>query len=329
MLREYLKTACPPLRDFLVYNENVRGRSELTIEQYNMDLTLFFKYLKRERGLVGDDVPFSDINVSDVDIELLRSVTVTDLYAFIVFCKDERLNDTSTRARKISSLRSFFKYLNEKVHLIESNPANGLNSPKLRKSLPVHLTLDQSLELLQAVDGPNKERDYCILTLFLNCGMRLSELCSINYTDIKPDGSLKILGKGNKERMVFLNDACKAAIDNYMKVRPADQVKREDRYALFLSSTRHSRISPKTVQFIVKKYIDKAGLEGQHFSAHKLRHTAATLMYQMGGVDVRVLKDVLGHENLGTTQIYTHVSDAQIENAFINNPLSEVKQKEK
>lgn len=329
MSREYLKTACPPLRDFLVYNESVRGRSELTIEQYNMDLTLFFKYLKRERGLVGDDVPFSDINVSDVDIELLRSVTVTDLYAFIVFCKDERLNDTSTRARKISSLRSFFKYLNEKVHLIESNPANGLNSPKLRKALPVHLTLDQSLELLQAVDGPNKERDYCILTLFLNCGMRLSELCSINYTDIKPDGSLKILGKGNKERMVFLNDACKAAIDNYMKVRPADQVKREDRYALFLSSTRRSRISPKTVQFIVKKYIDKAGLEGQHFSTHKLRHTAATLMYQMGGVDVRVLKEVLGHENLGTTQIYTHVSDAQIENAFKNNPLSEVKQKEK
>lgn len=329
MSREYLKTACPQLRDFLVYNESVRGRSELTIEQYNMDLTLFFKYLKRERGLVGDDVPFSDINVSDVDIELLRSVTVTDLYAFIVFCKDERLNDTSTRARKISSLRSFFKYLNEKVHLIESNPANGLNSPKLRKTLPVHLTLDQSLELLRAVDGPNKERDYCILTLFLNCGMRLSELCSINYTDIKPDGSLKILGKGNKERMVFLNDACKAAIDNYMKVRPADQVKREDRYALFLSSTRHSRISPKTVQFIVKKYIGKAGLEGQHFSTHKLRHTAATLMYQMGGVDVRVLKEVLGHENLGTTQIYTHVSDAQIENAFKNNPLSEVKQKEK
>ena len=302
MSREYLKTACPPLRDFLVYNESVRGRSELTIEQYNMDLTLFFKYLKRERGLVGDDVPFSDINVSDVDIELLRSVTVTDLYAFIVFCKDERLNDTSTRARKISSLRSFFKYLNEKVHLIESNPANGLNSPKLRKTLPVHLTLDQSLELLRAVDGPNKERDYCILTLFLNCGMRLSELCSINYTDIKPDSSLKILGKGNKERMVFLNDACKAAIDNYMKVRPADQVKREDRYALFLSSTRHSRISPKTVQFIVKKYIDKAGLDGQHFSTHKLRHTAATLMYQMGGVDVRVLKEVLGHENIGNTQ---------------------------
>ena len=329
MSREYLKTACPPLRDFLVYNESVRGRSELTIEQYNMDLTLFFKYLKRERGLVGDNVPFSDINVSDVDIELLRSVTVTDLYAFIVFCKDERLNDTSTRAIKISSLRSFFKYLNEKVHLIESNPANGLNSPKLRKALPVHLTLDQSLELLRAVDGPNKERDYCILTLFLNCGMRLSELCSINYTDIKPDSSLKILGKGNKERMVFLNDACKAAIDNYMKVRPADQVKREDRYALFLSSTRHSRISPKTVQFIVKKYIDKAGLEGQHFSTHKLRHTAATLMYQMGGVDVRVLKEVLGHENLGTTQIYTHVSDAQIENAFKNNPLSEVKKKKK
>lgn len=328
MSREFLKKSCPLLRDFLVYSESVRGRSELTVEQYYLDLTLFFKFLKRERGLISDDVPFEEINTTDIDAELLRTVIVTDLYTFIVFCKDERQNAPASRARKISCLRSFFKYLCDNIHVIESNPALQLNSPKLKKTLPVHLSLDQSVELLESVDGKFKERDYCILTLFLNCGMRLSELCSINYTDIKSDGSLKILGKGNKERMLYLNDACRSAIDNYMKVRPADGVRHEDRYALFLSS-RNQRISPKTVQYIVYKYIGKAGLDGQNFSAHKLRHTAATLMYQLGGVDVRVLKDVLGHENLSTTQIYTHVSDSQIESAFKNNPLSEIKQKTK
>lgn len=328
MSREFLKTSCPLLRDFLVYSESIRGRSELTVEQYYLDITLFFKFLKRERGLVDDGVPFEEIGTMDIDAELLQSVVVTDLYTFIVFCKDERSNGAAARARKISSLRSFFKYLCDNLHILESNPSLQLNSPKLRKSLPVHLSLDQSVDLLDSVDGKFKERDYCILTLFLNCGMRLSELCSINYTDIKSDGSLKILGKGNKERMLYLNDACRSAIENYMKVRPADGVKQADRYALFLSS-RNQRISPKTVQYIVYKYINKAGLDGQNFSTHKLRHTAATLMYQLGGVDVRVLKDVLGHENLSTTQIYTHVSDIQIENAFKNNPLSEIKQKSK
>lgn len=323
MKREILKTVCPILRDFLVYTETIKGISSNTIEQYYFDLTLFFKFLKLERGIVNDNTPFEDIVTNDVDVDFLKSITVTDLYAFLVYCKDERENVASTRSRKVSALRSFFKYLTNKVHLLPINPAAELSTPKQRKSLPVHLSIEQSLELLKAVDGKFKERDYCIITLFLNCGMRLSELCSINYTDIKPDGSLKIVGKGNKERIIYLNDACMNAVTDYMRVRPNDGVPQKDKNALFLSA-RHTRISNKTVQYIVKSALAKAGLGGQGYSTHKLRHTAATLMYQ-GGVDIRILKEVLGHSNLGTTQIYTHVANNQVEDAFKANPLSKVK----
>ncbi len=324
MKREILNSCPPILCNYLIYSETIKGKSSKTVEQYYLDLTLFFKYLKIQRMLVTEDTDFSEIDTFDIDEKMLRSVTITDLYGFIVFCKEERSNGAAARARKVSSLRMFFKYLTNNVHILNVNPAAELDAPKVRKSLPAHLTLEQSLELLKSIDGPNKERDFCIITLFLNCGMRLSELCSINYTDIKDDGSLKILGKGNKERMVYLNDACKAAIANYMRVRPNDIIDPNDKYALFISRNRR-RISNKTVQHIVNVFLQKAGLDGQGFSTHKLRHTAATLMYQMGGVDVRVLKDILGHVNLGTTQIYTHVANRQVEDAFNRNPLSNVK----
>ena len=326
MKREILNSVCPLLRDYLTYSETIKGKSTQTVEQYCLDITLFFKYLKQERALVGNDVSFDDIKTDDIDIELLKTVTITDLYGFIVYCKSERDNKAAARSRKVSALRMFFKYLTNNLHLLNVNPAAELETPKQRKSLPVHLTLEQSIDLLRAVDGPFKERDYCILTLFLNCGMRLSELCSLNYTDIKPDGSLKILGKGNKERVIYLNEACLTAINEYMKVRPNDKIIAKDKTALFVSR-RGQRISNKTVQHIVKTFLEKAGLGGQGYSTHKLRHTAATLMYQQGGVDIRVLKDILGHENLGTTQIYTHVSNSQVEEAFKSNPLSKVKPK--
>ncbi len=326
MKREILNAVCPLLRDYLSYCETIKGKSSQTVEQYYIDLTLFFKYLKQERGLVEKTVDFDDIKTDDVEIELLKSVTLTDLYSFIVYCKSERNNQAAARSRKVSSLRMFFKYLTNNLHLLSVNPAAELETPKLRKSLPVHLTLEQSIDLLRAVDGPNKERDYCILTLFLNCGMRLAELCSLNYTDIKPDGSMKILGKGNKERIVYLNDACIEAIAQYMKVRPNDKIVAKDKNALFISN-RGLRISNKTVQHIVKTFLEKAGLGGQGYSTHKLRHTAATLMYQQGNVDIRILKDILGHANLGTTQIYTHVSDTQVQDAFKANPLANIKPK--
>ena len=319
--------SCPPIiRDFLTYNETIKGKSSRSVEGYFIDLQTFFRYLLIVRGKAPTDKKFEEIDISAVDIELIKSVTISDLYAFLVFCKNERGNNTATRARKTSTLRIFFKYMSSQTHQIENNPALMLESPKVKQSLPKHLTLEDSLELLNSVDGPNKQRDYCILTLFLNCGLRLAELCSLNLQDISSDGTITVTGKGNKERMVYLNSACKAAIDDYLAVRPNDGIPITERNALFISRN-HRRISPKTVQHIVKTYLEKSGLGDMGYSTHKLRHTAATLMYQHGDVDIRVLKDILGHANLGTTQIYTHVSDKQIKQAVDSNPLSNVKAK--
>lgn len=319
--------SCPAfLRDFLTYNETIKGKSSRSVEGYYIDLRTFFRYMLLVRGKVPKDTEFNKIDINSADIELVHSVTISDLYAFMVYCKEELNNNTATRARKTSTLRIFFKYMSVQTHQIPTNPAELLESPKVKQSLPKHLTLENSLELLNSVDGANERRDYCILTLFLNCGLRLSELCGLNLSDISSDGIMTVTGKGNKERAVYLNDSCKAAIKAYLSVRPNEGIVITDRNALFISRN-HRRISPKTVQHIVKTYLEKAGLGGMGFSTHKLRHTAATLMYQHGNVDIRVLKDILGHANLGTTQIYTHVSDAQIKRAVDANPLSNVKDK--
>ncbi len=328
MKHEILLNSPPILRDFLTYNETIKGKSSRSVDEYYLDLKTFFKYLLMIRGKVPKGTDFDKIDISEVDAELISSVTISDLYSFIVYCKDERENSAATRARKTSTLRIFFKYLSSQIHLIETNPAEMLDSPKVKQALPKHLTLEDSLELLNSIDGPNKERDFCIILLFLNCGMRLSELCGLNISDIRSDGTMRLLGKGNKERIVYINDACRQAIENYMAVRPNDSIVFEDRDALFISRNRR-RISNKTVQHIVKTYLEKAGLGGRGLSTHKLRHTAATLMYQHGNVDIRVLKDILGHANLGTTQIYTHISDNQIKNAIDSNPLSNVKRSNK
>lgn len=317
-----LMTAPPVIRDFLTYNETIRGKSARSVDEYYLDLQTFFRYILMSRGK-ADSEDFEKISIKDVDIELIKTVTMSDIYAFLVYCKNERGNNTATRARKISTLRIFFKFLTVQTRQLETNPTELLESPKIKQSLPKHLTLDDSLNLLGCVDGAYKERDYCILVFFLNCGMRLSELCGINLSDISSDGALKLLGKGNKERTVYLNDSCKQALEAYLKVRPCEGLRGDARDALFVSRN-GNRISTKTVQYTVKKYLDKAGLSGRGLSTHKLRHTAATLMYQYGNVDIRVLKDILGHSNLGTTQIYTHVSDSQVKSAIDANPLSEV-----
>ena len=318
---------CPPIiRDFLTYNETIKGKSNRSVEGYFLDLLTFFRYILLVRGIVPKDMEFEKITIEKVDINLIKTVTISDLYAFLVFCKDERQNGAASRARKTSTLRIFFKYLSAQTHQLENNPAELLESPKVKQALPKHLTLEDSLELLNSVEGPYKERDYCILTLFLNCGLRLAELCALNLSSISGDGTLTVIGKGNKERMVYLNSACLDAIAKYLPVRPNDGVPATDKNALFISRNKR-RISPKTVQHIVKTYLEKSGLGDMGYSTHKLRHTAATLMYQHGNVDIRVLKDILGHANLGTTQIYTHVSNTQIKQAVDSNPLANVKGK--
>lgn len=328
-MRLEILSACPDfIRDFLTYNEIIKGKSSKSVEQYYSDLRTFFRYILLVRGKAQPGIPFNKIDIAGVDIELVRSVTVSDLYGFMVYCKEELRNNTATRARKTSTLRLFFKYMSVQTHRLESNPADLLEAPKIKQSLPKYLSLEDSLELLNSVDGENERRDYCILTIFLNCGLRLSELCGLNLSDISSDGTMTVTGKGNKERMVYLNDSCKTAIKRYLEVRPHEGLTAESKNALFISRNR-KRISPRTVEHIVTSYIKKAGLDGKGLSTHKLRHTAATLMYQHGHVDIRVLKDILGHANLGTTQIYTHVSDEQIKAAIDSNPLSSVRDKSK
>jgi site-specific recombinase xerD len=317
-------SAPPIIREFLVYCETIKNKSALTVSEQFLDLKTFFRYLLKSRGLVSSDIDFKKIDISCVDENLVKTVTLNDIYMFLIYCKNERGNSPKSRARKCSTLRSYFNYLTNNKGILKTNPAALLETPKFNNDFPKYLTLDESKTLLANVDGKNYYRDYCILTLFLNCGLRLSELCSINISDIK-DKNIIITGKGNKQRLVHLNDACMNAIENYLKVRPHDSIKPEHKDALFVSQ-QNKRISNKTVQHIVYTYLEKSGLGGQGYSAHKLRHTAATLMYRYGNVDIRALKDVLGHENLNTTQIYTHVSDQQIEKAFDNNPLASVVQ---
>lgn len=311
------------VQQYLVYIEAIKNHSELSVIEYASDLRTFFRYLAKLKGLCPNDTPDEEIDLSPIDLNFIQSVNLNDAYQFIVYCKNVRKNNETTRARRVVSIRRFYSYLTDNLGVLEHNPMKNLDAPKTKKALPKYLTLEESEKLLSVIDGKYKERDYAIVTLFLNCGMRLSELVSIDYNDIRDDGSLTILGKGNKERIIYLNQACINAIVAYMKVRPRDGVK--DR-ALFLSS-RNQRISPKTVQHIVYSYLDKAGLGNRGLSVHKLRHTAATLMYRHGNVDVLLLKEILGHENLSTTEIYTHIADDAAKKAIDANPLSKEKAK--
>lgn len=311
------------VQQYLMYIEAIKGHSELSVIEYASDLRTFFRYMAEKKGIELKKTENSDIDLSPIDIEFIKKITLNDAYQFLIYLKNERNNNEATRARRVISIRRFFIYLTDNLGLLDNNPMKNLDIPKTKKALPKYLTLEEAEKLLSVVDGKFKERDYAIITLFLNCGMRLAELVSIDYNDIKADGTLVITGKGNKERTVYLNNACIIAIRDYLKVRPNEGVK--DR-ALFLSS-RNQRISPKTVQHIVYTNLDKAGLGDRGLSVHKLRHTAATLMYQHGNVDLLLLKEILGHENLGTTEIYTHITNEAAKKAIQANPLSKEKAK--
>ena len=326
---DFLEKSKHPKRviEFLNYLENVKGKSLNTIKGYSVDLGLFFKFLKVYKGLENNIEleKIEEVEISDLGDNFIKDITLSDIYAFLAFLEKVRNNSAYARARKVATLKSFFKFLNSKIKLIDENPTVELESPKINKRHPVYLTLDQSITVLNSMDKGNKNyyRDYCILTLFLNCGMRLSELCNIEIEKIKGD-TLTIIGKGNKERTVYLNEASIAAIENYLKNRNDSKATEEAKKYLFLSS-KYRPINKRSVEILVKKHIENAGFKDQKYTPHKLRHTAATLMYKYGNVDIRSLQNILGHENISTTQIYTHVDDETLREAVKTNPLANIK----
>ncbi len=329
------KDKSPIVERFLRYKLIIQGRSQKTVEEYGLDLRTFFRFLIAMRdGISPNSDEFNEISIACVDETFVKNIKTMDILEFMAYTANARGNSAAARSRKLSTIRMFFKYLTASEKIIEVNPAAEIESPKKKKALPKHLSVSESKELLHSVvadeESKNKDRDYCIITLFLNCGMRLSELVGINLSDIDREmRSLRVVGKGNKERIVYLNDACKSALSAYLLVRAreATNIKDKDKNALFISRL-GNRISVKTVQWLVYKYLDHAGLSYKHFSTHKLRHTAATLMYQEGGVDVLSLKEILGHSELNTTQIYTHVSDKKLEEAVESHPLANITKKD-
>ena len=322
---------CPQvLREFLIYHENIMGQSQLTISEYYLDLRMFLRFIKLMRADMPITTDLDTIDIRDIDISFIRDIDTPDIFDFLSYLANDRaVNPESAapdygisaaaRARKLSSIKSFYKYLTVRTKQLEENPVAELEYPKLRKSLPKYLTLDQSATLLQAVSGQNEKRDYAILMLFLNCGIRRSELVGLNLTDVYED-RIRVVGKGNKERFVYFGSACRKALDDYLEER--NQRELSDNRALF-GSRDNNRISVTAVHRLVKKALLQAGLDSTQFSAHKLRHTAATMMLA-GGVDVKTVQEVLGHENLNTTQIYTHIENTELKIAAEANPLSKL-----
>lgn len=322
---------CPQiLRDFLTYHETIKGQSQLTISEYYLDLRMFLRFMKLMRNDMPIHTRLDDIDIRDIDIAFIASIKTSDIFDFLSYLANDRTANpdaavpdygisATSRARKLSSLKSFYKYLTVRTKLLTENPVADLEYPKLRKSLPKYLTLEQSAALLQAASGPNQKRDYAILMIFLNCGIRRSELVGLNLTDVYED-RLRIVGKGNKERFVYFGTPCRKAIDAYLPERNKKTL--SDNRALF-GSRDNNRISVTAVHRLVKKYLLMAGLDADSFSAHKLRHTAATMMLS-GGVDVKTVQEVLGHENLNTTQIYTHIENTELKIAAEANPISKL-----
>ena len=322
---------CPQiLRDFLTYHETIKGQSQKTISEYYLDLRMFLRFIKLMRHDMPVNTRLDDIPIKDVDIQFIREITTSDIFDFLSYLANDRNPNpdspspdlgisASSRARKLSAIKSFYKYLTVRTKQLQENPVVDLEYPKLRKSLPKYLTMDQSAALLQSVSGQNQVRDYAILMLFLNCGIRRSELVGLNLSDVYED-RIRVVGKGNKERFVYFGTPCRKAIDSYLKIR--NNIVLKDNRALF-GSRNGNRISVDAVHRLVKKALLQAGLDSTQYSAHKLRHTAATMMIS-GGVDVKTVQEVLGHENLNTTQIYTHIENTELKIAAQANPLSKL-----
>ena len=311
------------LKEFLYYSQTIKGLSPRTVEGNFIDLQLFFRYLIQKRNNCIDNDTINEISIFSVDIDFVSAITQSEILEFLYFVTNERKNSASSRARKISSIRSYFKYMTLKTNQLSHNPAEHIELPAIKKRLPKYLSLEQSIELLNNTQSGFAERDYCIILLFLSCGMRLSELAGINIKDINKD-TLRIIGKGNKERFVYLNDACLAAIEDYLHVRNAI-VSPASEPALFISKKTKKRMSARRIEQVVEECLQRSGLSQMGYSAHKLRHTAATLLYRSGKADMLALKEILGHEHVSTTEIYTHISDEAIKKAAKASPLATFK----
>lgn len=311
------------LEDYLNYMETIKGVSPNTVKEYFYDLRTFFRFMKIRYKLVSKDSNFDQIDIFDIDLEFIEKINIQDLHAYISYVDKSRDNSNSTKSRKVSSIKSLFDYLHSRIGLLDHNPAQGLESPKSNDRQPVYLTLPQVERLLNKVLENKSEifrkRDYAIFMLFLNCGLRLSELSSIDIDKFRDNDTLTVIGKGNKERTIFLNKSCVEAVKDYIGVRPTP--KDIDEKALFLS-IRRRRMSNRAIQHMIDKYLEQAGLDTNVYSTHKLRHTAATLMYKYGNVDIRALQEILGHESVSTTQIYTHIDDERLRDAVNSNPLA-------
>ncbi len=310
------------LRNYLNYMLVIKGRSENTVKEYYYDLRTFFKYIHAISNDL-DIINLDKIDLDNFDTNLLKQVELNDLYEFMTYINNFKSSNDSYKARKVASLRSFYNYLSTKIGFMENNPALNLDTPKLKKRVPKFLTLEESIRLLKSIDGKFRERDIAIFVLFLNCGLRLSELVGINISNINFEKrTLRIIGKGNKERIVFLNNICIEAINSYLVVRPTDVVY-SDKDALFISS-KNRRISNRMVEILAKKYFKAADIDATRYSPHKLRHTAATIMYKEGNVDIKTLQEILGHVSISTTQIYTHINSQDMKDAADNNPFNSV-----
>ena len=316
------------LNSFLDYSITILNKSPNSVKEYNYDIANFLKFMMIHFKLTNE-TDYEQIDITTFSEQDLKKITLSDIHSYVSHLAIDNKSKATTRARKISTIRIFFKYLSQKTSILEVNPAQNLETPKLEKRMPKYLSLDDSKKLLNAADNQdnrNYKRDYAITTLFLNCGMRLSELVGINLNDIDfSECKMTVIGKGNKERTIYLNKSCMVAINDYISSRPPQSlIKRDSKNsekALFLSEQK-KRISNRTVQSIINKELQQAGLDFKNLSVHKLRHTAATLMYQYGNVDIRALQELLGHESISTTEIYTHVSNQQVRNAVESNPLA-------
>ncbi len=315
-----------PVKDFLFYLDVVNGKSKNTIYEYYLDIRGYLKFLYKMKNKLSCEI--SEVDAAKADIDFIKQITLEDTYEYLYYLKSVKNCNNRTLNRKICSIHVFFKFLSNKSSFDVQNPVENLENNSLPYTLPKHLSLEECEQLLNATDGKNSKRDYAMLVLFLNCGLRLSELVSINLSDLGNE-YLTITGKGNKQRSLYLNRSCLDALDDYIKKeRPRDGLHSDARNALFISRN-GNRISRRAVQNVVENCLKKAGLGDKNYSTHKLRHTAATLMHKYGNVDIRVLQQILGHENLGTTQIYTHVDSEQVKIAVNANPVSKIKHKEK